>query len=169
MQNLIKQAHKRLLKSGQTVATAESCTAGLLSSLLTLLPGSSRYFILGITTYSNKVKGSVLKVPAALIRKKGAVSKETALLMAQKVRKLAKADLGISITGIAGPDGGTPRKPVGTVFIALSSKNKSSCKKFVFKGNRNSIRKQAAIKALQLLNANIYSNRITSAYKRSAC
>ncbi|MDD2927885.1 MAG: CinA family protein [Candidatus Omnitrophica bacterium] len=151
MQNLIKQVHLLLVKSGKTVATAESCTAGLLSSVLTLLPDSSRYFILGITTYSNESKKSILGIPAAVIRKKGAVSLATALLMAQNVRKLAKTDLGVSITGIAGPAGATPPKPLGTVFIALSSKNKNFCKKFVFKGNRNSIRKQASLKALQLL------------------
>ena len=155
MQNLIQQAHLRLLKSGKTVATAESCTAGLLSSLLTQLPDSSRYFILGITTYSNQAKQAILKIPPSVIRKKGAVSKETALLMAQGVRKLAQTDFGISITGIAGPTGGTPQKPVGTVFIALSFKNKNICKKFVFTGNRRTIRKQASLKALKLLNANI--------------
>lgn len=151
MQNLIKQAHIRLLKSRSTVATAESCTAGLLSALLTQFSGSSAYFILGIATYSNRAKEDILKIPASLIRKNGAVSKEVALLMAQKVRKLAKTDLGISITGIAGPAGATPQKPVGTVFICVSSKNKNTCKKFIFKGNRNSVRKQAALKALQLL------------------
>ena len=155
MQNLIKQAHLRLLKSGRTIATAESCTGGLLSSLLTQLPDSSRYFILGVTTYSNKAKQVILKIPLSIIRKKGAVSKETALLMAQNVRKLAETDFGISITGIAGPGGGTARKPVGTVFIAFSAKNKSACKKFLFRGNRSSVRKQACSKALQLLNKSL--------------
>jgi len=156
MQNLIKQLHMRLLKTGNTIATAESCTAGLLSSLLTQIPESSRYFILGVTTYSNKTKEKVLRIPASIIHKFGAVSKEVALLMAENVRKLAKADLGVSITGIAGPTGGSLRKPTGTIFVAISSKNKNSCKKFVFKGNRNSVRKQAALKALGLLNENIY-------------
>ncbi|MFA4989601.1 MAG: CinA family protein [Candidatus Omnitrophota bacterium] len=151
MQNPIKQAHLRLLKSRKTIATAESCTAGLLSALLTQLPDSAQYFILGITTYSNRSKKNILKIPASIIRKKGAVSQETALLMAQNVRKLAQADLGISITGIAGPTGATSRKPVGTVFIALSAKNKTICKKFIFKGNRSSVRKQASLKALLLL------------------
>ena len=151
MQNLIKQTHIRLLESGKTIATAESCTAGLLSSLLTQLPGSSQYFILGIATYSNTAKENILKIPATIIRKKGAVSKEVALLMAQNIRKLARTNFGLSITGIAGPSGGTSQKPIGTVFIALSSKNKNTCKKFVFKGNRDSVRKQASLKALQLL------------------
>ena len=156
MQNLIKQVHIRLLEKGKTIATAESCTAGLLSSLLTQFPGSSQYFILGIATYSNTVKENILRIPASIIRKKGAVSKEVALLMAKNIRNLAKADFGISITGIAGPTGGTFQKPTGTVFIALSTKNKNICKKFVFKGNRNSVRKQAGLKALQLLHENIY-------------
>ncbi len=156
MQNLITQIHKRLLKINKTIATAESCTSGLLSSLLTQLPGSSAYFILGVATYSNQAKKAILGISSSTILKKGAVSKEVALLMAQNVRKLAKADFGIGITGIAGPTGGTPQKPAGTVFISLSSANKSSCKKFVFKGNRSSVRKQAAIKALQLLNESIH-------------
>ncbi len=151
MQNLIIQIHKRLLESGKTLATAESCTAGLLSALLTQFSGSSKYFILGIATYSNQAKEDILGIPSSAIRKKGAVSREIALLMAQNVKKLAKADFGISITGIAGPTGGTPQKPVGTVFIAISSKNKNACKKFIFKGNRNTIRKQASLQALQLL------------------
>jgi len=145
------QIHKRLLKSGKTVAAAESCTAGLLSSSLTHFSGSSRYFTLGLVTYSNKTKEDILKIPSAIIREKGAVSQEAALLMARNIRNLAKSDFGVSITGIAGPTGGSPRKPVGTIFIALSNKTKTICKKFIFKGNRNSIRKQACLKALELL------------------
>ncbi len=155
MQKLIKQLHMSLLKSGKTIATAESCTAGLLSSSLTQTSGSSRYFILGVTTYSNEAKEKLLGIPALIIHKFGAVSKKIALLMAKNVRKLAKSDFGVSITGITGPTGGSLQKPVGTVFIALSSKNKNSCKKFVFKGNRNSVRKQATLKALQLLKLTI--------------
>lgn len=151
MQDLLMQIHKRLLKTGRRLATAESCTGGLLSSLLTQLPGSSAYFILGAVTYSNQAKVDILRIPPAIIREKGAVSPEIALRMAKNVRKLAKTDFGIGITGIAGPTGGSPQKPVGTVFISLSSKNKNACKKFVFKGNRSSVRKQAALKALQLL------------------
>lgn len=151
MQNLIQQAHLRLLKSGRTAATAESCTSGLLSSLLTQFSGSSKYFILGVVTYANQAKKSILGIPAAVISKNGAVSKEVALLMAKNVRKLAKSDFGISITGIAGPTGGTLRKPVGTVFIALASQKKDICRKFVFKGNRSAVRMQASLNALQLL------------------
>jgi nicotinamide-nucleotide amidase len=93
----------------------------------------------------------MLKIPALTIAKNGAVSKDVAYLMAKNVRLIAKTDLGIGITGIAGPTGATSNKPVGTVFIAVAKKNKAICKKFVFRGNRASIRKQSALKSLQLL------------------
>ncbi|MCX5707047.1 MAG: CinA family protein [Candidatus Omnitrophica bacterium] len=151
MQNLINQIHKLLLKSQQTLSIAESCTSGLLSSLLTQLPGSSSYFLLGITAYSNNSKQNILKVPSSIIKKKGAVSQEVARLMSQNVQKLGHADIGIAITGIAGPTGATARKPIGLVFIAFTKKNKTICRKFIFKGNRSSIRKQATSKTLKLL------------------
>ncbi|PIP18808.1 MAG: hypothetical protein COT38_01240 [Candidatus Omnitrophica bacterium CG08_land_8_20_14_0_20_41_16] len=151
MQDLTKYIHKALIKSAKTIATAESCTAGLVSNLLTQLSGSSKYFILGIVAYSNKSKQNILSIPAQLIAKKGAVSAEVARKMAQGTRKLAKSDLGIGITGIAGPTGAILNKPVGTVFIAISDKNNTICKRFIFQGNRASIRKQSALKALQLL------------------
>jgi nicotinamide-nucleotide amidase len=151
MQHLIIQIHKRLIKNRKTVAVAESCTAGLLSTLLTQPSGSSQYFTLGVVTYSNKAKEIILKVPHSVIVKNGAVSKIVATTMAQSIRKIAKTDFGLSITGIAGPAGGTPNKPVGTVFIALDSKNKKVCKKFHFTGSRTTIRKNSALKALELL------------------
>jgi nicotinamide-nucleotide amidase len=151
MKGLIEQIHKTLIKKQKTLAVAESCTGGLVSVLLTQIPGSSQYFILGVVVYSNKTKQTLLKIPARLIAKKGAVSKEVAQKMAQSVRKIAKADFGIGITGIAGPTGGTFKKPVGTVFIAIDGKNKKLCKKFLFKGNRIVIRKKSALKALELL------------------
>jgi len=170
LQDIIFQAHKSLLKSGKTIAVAESCTGGLLSTLLTELSGSSKYFILGVVTYSNKAKSKILSIPGRVISKNGAVSAPVARLMAEKVRSLAKSDLGIGITGIAGPTGcaeahtgasfsagcGTLSKPIGTVFIAVDNKDRSACKEFHFTGNRTSIRKKAAIKALQLLHANIH-------------
>jgi nicotinamide-nucleotide amidase len=151
MQHIIQQVHKLLLKNKKTVAVAESCTAGLLSYLLTSVAGSSQYFILGVAVYSNKVKNSILGVPASLITRKGAVSKEVANRLASSVRKIAKTDFGIGITGIAGPRGAAPDKPVGTVFIAVDSKKQKKCQKFLFFGQRNSIRKAAALKALELL------------------
>jgi nicotinamide-nucleotide amidase len=151
MQSIAKQIHMLLLKKGKTIAVAESCTGGILCGLLTDISGSSGYFILGTVVYSNSSKNLLLKIPLSVIRKNGAVSKAVALEMADSVRRLAKSDYGIGITGIAGPSGATLRKPVGTVFIALSAKNKAICQRFIFKGNRTNIRKQAAFKALQLL------------------
>lgn len=153
MERIIDQIHKALIKKKKKLAIAESCTGGLLSSILTHLSGSSKYFIVGVIAYNNKVKESILKVPAGLIRRKGAVCAEVAAKMAQSARKLAKADFGLGITGIAGPTGGSQRKPVGTVFIALDSKITGICKEFRFSGSRTSIRKKAALKSLELLKA----------------
>lgn len=150
-QHIINQIHSLLLKKAKTVAVAESCTAGLLSNLLTYISGSSQYFTLGVVAYNNKVKQNVLSIPASLIAKNGAVSQAVARRMAESVRKLAKTDFGIAITGIAGPTGGTPEKPVGTVFIALDSQKKKPCTKFHFSGSRSAIRKKTALKTLELL------------------
>jgi nicotinamide-nucleotide amidase len=155
-QNIISQVHASLIRSKRTVSVAESCTGGLLSTMLTELSGSSKYFILGIVTYSNKAKERMLGIPASVIAKNGAVSEIVAKLMAQKVRRLAKTDFGIGITGIAGPSGGTLRKPVGTVFIAVASKNKTICQKLLLSSNRFTIKKKAALKALSLLHAHIH-------------
>ena len=151
MEGAVNQIHKLLIKKRKNVAIAESCTGGLLSNLLTQIPGSSQYFILGIVAYSNLAKETILRIPATIIARKGAVSKDVAKLMAKRVRSMAKTDFAIGITGIAGPGGGTKEKPVGTVFIALDSKNKKLCKKFRFTGTRLTIRKKAALKALELL------------------
>jgi len=151
MQGIVNQIYKLLFKNQKTIAVAESCTGGLLSNLLSRLSGSSRYFILGVVVYSNKSKNTILSVPSKIIEQKGAVSRAVAKIMAESVRKLAGTDFGIGITGIAGPTGGTRQKPVGTVFIAISSKTKNLCKKFRFRGNRSAIRRKAAWKALELL------------------
>jgi nicotinamide-nucleotide amidase len=151
MEAIVEQIHKSLLKKRKTIAVAESCTGGLLSSLLTKKAGSSEYFIGGVVAYSNKAKVDALKIPRSVIVKNGAVSGPVVKLMAQRIRKLAKTDFGIGITGIAGPAGGTPRKPVGTVFIAVDSKDKRISGKFHFTGSRNAIRKKTALKSLELL------------------
>jgi len=153
---LINQIHKFLVKNKKTIAVAESCTGGLLSNILTSLPDSSKYFMLGVVVYSNKAKENILKISAGTIAKKGAVSKDVAKLLAKSVRSLAKTDFGIGITGIAGPGGGSKEKPVGTVFIAIDSKNKRICEKFNFTGTRSSIRKKSALKALELLKRMLY-------------
>lgn len=151
MQSAIDKIHRLLIKNQKTISVAESCTGGLISYLLTQSSGSSSYFILGLITYSNEAKNRILKIPSSFIAKKGAVSKEVALKMAQSARKIAKTDLGLGITGIAGPTGATPGKPVGTIFIAVSSSRTTLCRKFRFKGIREQIRKQAAFKSLEML------------------
>jgi PncC family amidohydrolase len=157
MQYIVRQIYKLLIKNRKTIAVAESCTGGFLSTLLTQISGSSKFFILGVVVYSNKAKTSVLKVPDQLIKQKGTVSKEVAMKIARSVRKLAKTDFGIGVTGIAGPTGGSSQKPVGTVFIAIDSENKKICKKIHFVGNRASNRKKAALEALESLRALIQS------------
>jgi len=147
---IVKQVHISLIKNKKTLAVAESCTGGILSSLLTQLSGSSQYFHSGVVVYNNRAKKTLLKIPHILIAKKGAVSSEVASKMAQGIRKISKTDFGIGITGIAGPTGATPKKPTGTVFIAIDSKDKRICKKFRFSGNRASVRKKAALTTLQL-------------------
>jgi PncC family amidohydrolase len=151
MQYIVSEIHTLLLKRRKTLAVAESCTGGLVSKLLTDIPASSKYFTLGIVTYSNKAKEIILKIPHSIIVKYGAVSYKVAQRMSQSVRKLMKTDIGIGISGIAGPIGGTLHKPVGTVFIAIDSKNNKICKKFHFSGNRAAVRTKTAIKSLQLL------------------
>ncbi|MFH1398176.1 MAG: CinA family protein [Candidatus Omnitrophota bacterium] len=151
MEPIVNQVHELLIKNKKTISVAESCTGGLISFLLTQVSGSSAYFNLGLVNYSNEAKNRILKIPSSLIAKKGAVSKEVARKMAQSCRKIAKTDLGLSITGIAGPTGATPDKPIGTVFIAVSSSKITVCNKFRFTGNRGRIRKQAALKSLEML------------------
>lgn len=151
METIINQIHKRLLNKKKTVAVAESCTGGLVSSALTQLSGSSAYFKLGIVAYSNQAKSRLLGIPAGLITRKGAVCAEVARCMAEEIREITNSDIGIGITGIAGPTGGSSQKPVGTVFIAAASKSKTLCRKFRFKGNRTAIRKKATLEALKLL------------------
>ncbi len=151
LEHTVSQIHKLLIKNKKSIAVAESCTGGLLSNLLTQIPGSSKYFILGVIAYSNKAKENILKVPVNIIAKKGAVSINVCERLAKSVRLMAKTDFGIGITGIAGPGGGSKEKPVGTVFIAIDTKNKQICKKFNFTGSRITIRKKAALKALELV------------------
>jgi len=149
--DIVKQIHKLLIRSNKTVAVAESCTGGILSGLLSDLSGSSKYFKCGVVAYSNSAKEAVLKIPHTLIAKQGAVSGVVAQSLAENIRKIVNADFGLSVTGIAGPGGERPGKPVGTVFIALAAKNKILVRKFNLRGSRANIRKQAAVEALCLL------------------
>jgi nicotinamide-nucleotide amidase len=141
-----------LLKgNGYTLATAESCTGGLLAGRITDVPGSSEYFLEGAITYSNEAKTRLLGVPKKMIEDHGAVSEEVATAMASGVRELAGSTFGIGITGIAGPSGGTAEKPVGLVYIALADDSRVSAKKFVFPGDRQFIRTLSVNAALDLL------------------
>ncbi len=119
-------AARLLFETRKTIAVAESCTGGLLANRLTNVPGSSRYFMYGAVTYSNESKTALCGVPEELIRRHGAVSAEVAVAMAEGIRKYAGTDIGISVTGIAGPDGGTDEKPVGLVYIGLSAGEKTA-------------------------------------------
>jgi len=147
-----------LKRKGLTLSLAESCTGGLLSHRVTNVPGSSDYYFGGVVSYSNEVKCSLLGVPEKLIREKGAVSEEVAKQMAKGARKVGKAHLGIGITGIAGPGGGTSDKPVGLVYIALSSKKEEVCEKFMFSGGREMIKWRASQSALNMLRKYLTNN-----------
>ena len=133
------------------IAVAESCTGGLISSRITDISGASDYFEAGITTYSNESKIRLLNVPEDIIDRYGAVSEETAKAMAEGVKKTVHADIGVSVTGIAGPTGGTEGKPVGTVFIGLATKKATYVRKFFFDGNRLEIRRKTSDAAFMLV------------------
>jgi PncC family amidohydrolase len=135
----------------KTLATAESCTGGLIAHSLTNIPGSSLWFKGGIIAYDNEVKINLLNVPRTLLLQQGAVSAKVAQQMAEHIRGTLKTDFGIAVTGIAGPTGGTPQKPVGLVFISASCLHKTLVRNFLFKGTRLSIKKQAAQAALNLV------------------
>ena len=141
----------RLRSRGWRVAVAESCTGGLVASRLTDVPGSSAYLDLGVVAYGNAAKVDVLHVPAALIDTHGAVSEPVAAAMAAGVAARARADIGIGVTGIAGPTGGTNAKPVGTVCIAVAGGPEARARTFTFRGDREFIKRQASQAALDML------------------
>ncbi len=134
-----------------TLAVAESCTGGLIGARITNIPGSSEYFERGVVTYSNEAKTDMLGVPADLIGRHGAVSSEVAVAMAQGILQAAKTDLGLSVTGIAGPDGGSEQKPVGLVYTALASSQGVKTTEHRFLGDREQIRARAAQMALDMV------------------
>ena len=141
-----------LLKAqGLVCATAESCTGGGVGSAITAVPGSSAVFAGGVISYSNEVKRDVLGVSARSLQTVGAVSSEVAAQMADGVRKLLKTDLAVSLTGIAGPDGGSAEKPVGLVWFGLSTKDGTRTEKVIFSGDRAQVRAQAVNHALGML------------------
>ncbi len=139
---------KLLAEKGLTVAVAESCTGGLISTRLTETAGSSAYFECGLVTYSNASKVKLLGVPKEVIDEHGAVSRETAAAMAKGALGVSGADIAVAVTGIAGPSGGTREKPVGTVFIALATKDALICDRYDFGGNRCDVREKTSHAAL---------------------
>ena len=150
----IKLLHKKLIHKKLTISIAESCTGGLLASNFTRLSNASKYFQIGLITYSNKSKINVLKVNKKIIDKYGAVSPETCEAMVKNLAKLSKSKINISITGVAGPNGGTKLKPVGLVYIGVKKSNKILITKNIFKNkNRVSIQKASVKRSLDIVNS----------------
>lgn len=148
--DLSERLGKLLLEQNLKLITAESCTGGGLAEIITRIPGSSNWFERGFVTYSNDAKQELLGVPFDILDSYGAVSEETAVAMAEGALDNSHGDISVSITGIAGPDGGTDDKPVGTVCLAWSRRNVNTyATKIVFKGDRMQVREQACMMALQ--------------------
>ena len=152
MKKLSERIVKLLQKKRLKISFAESCTGGLLASSITKISGSSKIFTLGLVTYSNQAKINILKVPKGIIKKYGAVSYETCLSMVKNLNRISKTNISVSITGVAGPNGGSKEKPVGLVYIGLIKNNKSLVKRYLFKNKRrDSIQKTTVKKALNLV------------------
>jgi len=150
-ENLAAIVGKLLLEKKWTLATAESCTGGMIGAWLTAVPGSSAWYQGGVISYANRVKEEVLGVPAAILTAYGAVSAEVAKAMADGARRLCRASLTIAVTGIAGPDGGSAVKPVGTVYIGLADAENTRAEGFLFTGDRRQIREMTAQTALDMV------------------
>ena len=152
MKSLANKLVKRLIQKKLKISFAESCTGGMLSSSITSVNGSSKIFNLALITYSNEAKIDILKVPKKIINKYGSVSNECCLSMVKNLSKISKANISVSITGIAGPNGGTKLKPVGLVYIGIKKGNKISVQKNLFKNkNRILIQKATTLKVLKTL------------------
>lgn len=137
--------------SGKSLVTAESCTGGGIGAVLTAIPGSSRVYKGGVICYTNEVKQNILRVDGELLEIYGAVSSQVAKAMADGVRKLLKADVSVSVTGLAGPDGDDRGNPVGSVYIGYCDSSKVYAKEFLFNGDREQVREQAIRAALELV------------------
>ena len=144
-------AGELLRSQGLTLSVAESCTGGLLSHRLTNMPGSSDYFIGGVVAYAYEAKERILSVRHDTLYEYGAVSEQTALEMARGARRLFLSDVALSVTGIAGPGGGMPDKPVGLVYIALSARDQETCRHFVWNSDREGNKAHSAQAALEML------------------
>ena len=157
LNNQLKKLTAKLKKNKIKVAVAESCTGGLISYNLTKIPGASKYFMMGIVSYSNISKRDLLKVRQKTLTKYGAVSAEICKEMCNNLLKISKTNIAISVTGIAGPDGGTKKKPIGLVYVGICSKNKFEIKKFNFgkKLSRINIQNQTLKKTIILIENHI--------------
>mgnify|MGYP001480514992 FL=1 len=152
MKIISKKVVNLLRKKALKISFAESCTGGLLSSSITSISGSSKVFTLGLITYSNQAKVKLLKVSPNILKKHGAVSYETCLSMVKNLSKISKTNVSISVTGIAGPNGGTRNKPVGMVYIGLKKGTKILVKKFIFKSKKRiSIQRSTVNEAFKLI------------------
>ncbi len=152
MIKLSQKIVRSLIKKRLTISFAESCTGGLLSSQITSISGSSKVFTIGLVTYSNQSKVDMLKISKNIIKKNGAVSYDVCLSMVKNLNKISKTDISVSITGIAGPKGGTRKKPVGLVFIGIKKGNKTIVRKYLFKNKKRiSIQRTTVNKALNLI------------------
>ena len=152
MKKLSQKIVKLLKRKRLKLSVVESCTGGMLSSTLTSVSGSSKVFTLGLVTYSNQSKNQVLKVPKQIIRKHGAVSMQCCLSMLNNLSKISKSNIAVSITGLAGPSGGSKQKPVGLVYVGIKKGNKIKIHKYLFKNKgRSYIQKTAVDKSLRLI------------------
>jgi len=152
MKSFSKKIIHYLKKKKIRISFAESCTGGLLSSAITAVDGSSKVFDLGLVAYSNQSKINILKIPKSIIRKYGTVSEQVCLAMTKNLSKISKTDISVSITGIAGPKGGTKEKPVGLVYVGIKKGNKIEIKKYLFKNKgREYIQKATVKKSLRLI------------------
>tara|TARA_B100002052_G_C15700620_1_gene514888 strand:+ start:270 stop:740 length:471 start_codon:yes stop_codon:yes gene_type:complete len=152
MRKLSQKVVKLLSKKRLKISFAESCTGGLLSNSITSISGSSKVFTLGLVTYSNQAKMTILKIPKKIIMNHGAVSHETCLYMVKNLNKISKTNISVSITGVAGPKGGTKQKPVGMVYIGIKKGNKTLVKKFLFKSKKRKLIQKASVnQALKMI------------------
>jgi PncC family amidohydrolase len=148
---LLNRLTDRLIKNKVAMASAESCTGGLIAHTLTNVSGSSSYFDRGVVTYSNTAKMELLGVSETVLQQYGAVSEQVAYAMSKGIRERSKVHIGVATTGIAGPTGGTKEKPVGLVYISVSTKAETKVQKFIFKGSRLSIKEQTCEEALRMI------------------
>jgi len=152
MKNLVKKVVNKIIKQRMTISFAESCSGGLLSSYITSVKGASKIFILGVVTYSNESKVKVLKIPRSTIKKYGAVSAQVCSLMAKNLYKISKSNISVSVTGIAGPQGGSKSKPIGLVYVCVKKDKKIKVERYLFKNKgRTYIQKSSVKKSLELI------------------